>query len=68
MTSNVAERGLYRTADGWVQVVAGDQLRRVRAEAYMASGAQPSLALLPLRAEADEPSPTEEPDRASRIN
>lgn len=55
MTSNVAERGLYKTADGWVQVVAGEQLRRVRAEAYMASGAQPSLALLPLRrTEADE--------------
>lgn len=49
MTSNVSERGLYKTRDGWVQVVAGDELRRVRAAAYMASGAQPSLALLPLR-------------------
>ncbi len=49
MTSNVAERGLYKTSDGWVQVVAGEQLRRIRAQAYIASGAQPPLELLPLR-------------------
>ncbi|MFC0284810.1 hypothetical protein ACFFJB_14580 [Camelimonas abortus] len=49
MTSNVMERGLYKTGDGWVQVVAGEELRRVRAQAYLASGAQPPLEHLPLR-------------------
>lgn len=49
MTSNVAERGLYKTRDGWVQIVSGEELRRVRAQAYLASGAQPPLEKLPLR-------------------
>ncbi|MGV2981631.1 hypothetical protein ACERNI_15690 [Camelimonas sp. ID_303_24] len=60
MTSNVAERGLYKTSDGWVQVVAGEQLRRIRAQAYIASGAQPPLELLPLR----NPEQQEHPDGA----
>lgn len=49
MTSDVAQRGLYKTGDGWVQIVAGEQLRRVRAQAYIANGTLPALDRLPLR-------------------
>lgn len=67
MTSDFAQRGLYKTGDGWVQTVAGDRLRRVRAQAYIASGALPPLEHLPLRpgdpAQADKHEHETEPRR-----